>query len=293
MKNILFTILTAFALTSTAQKAITVIASTDSAVDSKQYFSVDIPQVTLKDAAKGWQQYNAKNKGKFTYTNGTYIQTETQNKNISPYPFTLYSTLTETTAGVRVTLWLGETGAAAVNGPAKSNRDLAIKKHLHDFATIEYRNAVKAELKKEQNILAGMERDLNVIIKGGEKSNKTIRSNERSNERSEDAIVTNSSDINTSDRKISDQKGMVEHTAADPNATKGAQKTLGEMEKDKADLQKQNEAQNKKIDSRDKESRTEDRNMETAQANQALQTSAIAAQKETVRAVQAKLNNIQ
>jgi hypothetical protein len=288
MKNILITIFTALALTSTAQTAINVTASADSTVDSKKYYSVDIPQVKLKDVANDWQQYTSKgNKGKSSYTNGTYMQTAAVNTNISPYPFTLYSMLTETTAGVRVTLWLPDTRASINN-----NQDLAVKKYLHDFAVTAYRKVVETELKTEQNKLNDLERDMSRIITGDEKSNKTINTNERSNQRSEDAIVTNNSDIKASDKKISDQKDMVDYTAPDANATKGAQKTLDQMEKDKADLQKQNEAQNKHIDSRDKESRAADRNMETGQQNMQLKTATIEKQKEVVRAVQAKLNGI-
>ena len=293
MKKILFAAFTVASITVFAQQSITVTADASTTKTAQQSFSVDIPQTSLKDVKNDWLKYVAVgNKGKATFVNGEYTQTGAVNKNISPNPFTINSKLIETTAGVRLTAWLAQNNISSASGVANSNQDLAVQKFLRDFALTEYRSAVKRELKNEQNKLAALEKDLTGVIKGEEKSTKTMNANERSNERAGDAIATNNSDIKTSTEKISDQKEMVQHTAADPNATKGAKKTLAEMESEKKDLQKQNETQNKNIDNRNKETRAEDRNMQTAQQNHDAKTIAIEKQKEVVAAVQTKLDNI-
>ena len=216
-----------------------------------QSFSVDIPQVTLKDVKNDWLKYTAKgSSGKASVVNEEYIQTGAVNKNIAPGPFTVYSKIIETPAGVRLTAWLSQNNIVSASGVANSNQNLAVQKYMRDFAVMEYQDAVKAELKKEQNKLATLEKGLADLIKSEEKSTKTMSANGRSNERADDKIATNRSDIKSSSDKIEDQKDMVQKTAADPNASKGAKKTLAELESDKRDLQKENDKQSKKIENR-------------------------------------------
>ena len=137
-----------------------------------------------------------------------------------------------------------------------------------------------------------MEKELTALIKEDEKSLKKISENQRSNERANDAIVTNNGDIQSSSDKISDQKEMVEMTASDPKAAKGAQKTLDDLEHEKKDLQKQNETEGRNMDSRNKETREEERNTTDSQQAQAVKTADIEKQKLIVHVVQTKLDNI-
>lgn len=273
-----------------AQQPITVTVSKESSVGIiNPSYSVDIPQVTLKDIEGNWLKYISKSsQGKAVLVNGEFIQQNTMNQNISPNSFTLYSKLTETTEGVRLAAHLARNAIEAGN----SNQPLAVQKYLRDFAVAEYRKAVVKELKTEENKLASLERNLAKVIKGEEKSTKTINVNERSNEQAVDVIATNNSDITVSGEKITEQKKMVDYTAADPNATKGAQKTLDELKDDKKDLQKANEAQQKKTDNRNKENRAEDRNLVKSQQNYETITLAIAQQRAVVNTVKEKLAKI-
>ncbi len=290
MKKILFATFSIISLSVFAQEPIAVTISRDSSVGIvNPSYSVDIPQVTLKDVESNWLKYIAKSsEGKALLVNGEFAQQNMMNQNISPNYFTFYSKLTETTKGVNLTARLARNVIEAGN----SNQPLAVQKYLRDFAVAEYRKAVVAELNTEENKLASLERDLAKVIKGQEKSTKTINVNERSNERAVDAVATNNSDITASGEKITEQKKMVEQTAADPNATKGAQKTLNEMESDKKDLQKANETQQKNTDNRNKENRAEGRNLTNSQLSYETITLAITQQTAVVNAVKEKLAQI-
>ena len=294
MKVIFCIALSLISISLFAQETIMVTVDSSTASVAQHTFSVDIPQTTIKDVKNDWQKHVASgNKGKASFVNEEYIQTGVVNKNISPDPFTMYSKLMETPVGVRLTARLELNYLASSSGVANSNQDLAVQKFLQDFAIDQYRTAVKKELNIEQKKLASLEKDLSKGIKEEEKSTKNMKENDRSNERSEDAISTNNRDINNSTDKISDQKGMVNVTASDPNATKGAKKTLAELKREKRSLQKQNESQSKKIDNRNKENREEDRNIQLAQQNNETLKVAIERQKAVVEVVQVKLNNIQ
>jgi hypothetical protein len=189
-------------------------------------------------------------------------------------------------------VWLAASSTASASGPAKGSQDLALEKYLHDFAVVIYREKVEEELKAEKNKLGDMEKGLTGVIKSQEKSEKTIKENQRENEKADDAIATNKNDIKASNEKISDQKEMVVYTAADPNATKGAKKTLKELEDDKEDLQKENANRNENIDDRNKENRAENRSMVNDMQSYEAKAAAIEKQKLVVRDVQAKLDNI-
>ncbi len=295
LKSIFFASFFILSFGAFAQKQITVTETPRAnSKDTMQLsFAVLIPQTTLKQTENSWLKYVATgSKGKAVVVNGDNLQTAVMNKNISPNPFDIYSKLLETTEGVRVTLWFPENNAVLISKDPTSGANLAVQKYVRDFAVQEYRKAVQKELKAEQEKQKKLETELAVLIKGEEKSVKTVNENQRTTERANDAIATNNADIQNSSNKISNQKGNVESNAADANAAKGAKKTLGEMESDKKDLQKKNETQSKNIDSRDKANRAEERSMVGSQEKQAAKTAAIEKQKAVVAEVQVKLDNI-
>jgi hypothetical protein len=294
LKKIILVALSGITFSAQTQEPIKVgISPSTTTVSSNPTYSVDIPQVTMKDVKKDWLSYTSKSsKGKATIENGEFVQQSAVNKNISPNPFFLYSNLTETTAGVRLNARIGFNDLHQSSNITDSTQRLAFQKYLHDFAVSEYKEVVTVQLKKEEHKLKDMEKDLAKLIKGGEKSIKTINSNDRSNERADDAIAINKKDIETSSDKITEQKTLVEITAEDPNAKKGAEKTLGNMEDDKKDLQKENESAAKKIDDRNKENRKEDRNLVNANQSYESQVLAIEKQKALVNVIKEKLDHI-
>lgn len=294
MKTLLFTILSAFSMVAFAQKTITVDVIPQPAGNNAQtVFSTDIPQANLKDVKKDWMKYISKDsKGNPKEENGEYIQYRAAYKNISPRPFDVYSKLTETSEGVRLTAWFTQNGRVFLSKESYSSDNMAVQKYLRDFAVEQYRNAVQSELKMEQDKLSTLEKEFASSVNDEEKSIKTMNENDRSTEKAYSDIATNNSDIQNSSYKINDQKEMVANTASDPNANKGAKKTLHELENEKKDLQKENDSKNKDIDSRDKENREEERKNMDAQQQQHFKMSALETQKLKVNEVQNKLANI-
>lgn len=294
MKTLLLISLSVISFAGFAQKSISVDAVPQATSKDAQFsFVVEIPQTTQKDVEKDWLRYVADgSKGKSDAVDNIYHQSDAFHSNISAYPFDVYSKLRETSDGVRLTAWFTQNNAAFISQDSNNGQHLAAQKFLRDFAVQEYREAVQNELNVEQDKLGEMEKELVALIKSEEKSVKTINENERSNVRANEAISTTDADIRSSSYEIYDQKEMVETTASDPKATKGAKKTLRNMESDKEDLQKDNEKKNMNIDSRDKENRAEERSMANSRQLQERKTADIENQRQLVIVVQTKLDNI-
>jgi hypothetical protein len=85
---------------------------------------------------------------------------------------------------------------------------------------------------------------------------------------------------------------MVDFTSADPNATKGAKKTLSDLESEKVTLQKEGEAYGKHMDDKNKDNRAAERRNINTNQKQEMKLKEIEAQKAKVAEVQNKLNNI-
>ncbi len=294
MKNILSSALFVLPFAVFAQQFVTVDAIPQTLInDTNVSFLVVIPQASYQDVEKNWLKYVAEgSKGRADEADGIYHQSGAFNGNLSAYPFNVHSKLMESSEGVRLTAWFTQNNAAFISHDSTSDSHLAVKKYLRDFAVQEYREAVKCELKGEQDKLDEMDKELAALIENEEKSVKKINENERSNVRSNEAIVTTDSDIQSSTHKIYDQKEMVKNTASDPKATRGAKRTLKNMEGNKRNLQKKNEKQGSNIDARNKENRHEKRSMVNSRKFQKTKTVEIEKQRQKVQEVQTKLDNI-
>lgn len=256
-------------------------------------YSATIPQTTLKDAEKDWMKYMATgSKSKTALVNGEYVLLGAVNKNVSPNPFNVYSKLLETTEGVNLTVWLTENDTVFISKEISADKALAAEKYVRDFVLQEYQETVKAELKAENDKLEALGKEQDNLVKAEEKSAKKISEAQRSIQKSKDMINTNNADLQNLAYKISSQKGMVERTASDQNANKGAKQTLKELENEKKKLQKGIETQNKNIDSMNKQIRDEERNLAEGKEQQKSKIAEIEKQKQVVQTVQTKLENI-
>ena len=294
MRNILYTAVCAISLSAFAQKPVTVdVVSQVMSKDTQITFSVDIPQAELDDVESCWMKYVGEgSKGKAVLIDGIHQQSSAYNGNISPYSFNVHSKLTATSEGVRLNAWFTQNNSAFISNDSSSDSYKAVQKYVRDFAVREYRKAVQYELKAELDKLAERDKELAAMFENEEKSAKKIKENERSNVRSNEAIVTTDSDIRSSSYQIYDQKDMVDKTASDPKASRGAKRTLKNMEGNKRDLQKKNEKQGSNIDARNKENRHEKRSMVNSRKLQKMKTADIDKQRQKVNEVQTKFDNI-
>lgn len=277
-----------------AQKPVTVEESSRTfSKGSATAYSATIPQSTLKDAEKDWMKYIASgSKLKTTLVNGEYILLGAVNKNVSPNPFNVYSKLLETTEGINLTVWLTENDTVFISKELSPDKALAAEKFVRDFVVQEYRETVDAELKTENDKLEALEKEKDNLIKAEEKSAKKISEAQRSIQKSKDNINSGNAELQNLSYKISSQKSMVERTASDQNANKGAKQTMKELESEKKKLQKGIETQNKNIDSMNKQIRDEERNLAEGKEQQKSKIAEIEKQKQVVLAVQTKLENI-
>jgi hypothetical protein len=256
-------------------------------------FLVEIPQVTLAEVEKDWLKYlGRESKEKNTATGMEQHQAGIININISGSPFHVYSKLVEVSGEVHLTAWFTENDTVFFSKESDNDRFLAAEKFLYDFGVREYRQTVQSELTTEQKKQAALENKLAGLIKDEERSIRKISENERSIQKEKDAGITNTSDRYTTSSKIEDQKDMVDQTSSDPNATKGAKKTLKELENEKKKSQRLTETQGQNIDTWNKENRTEERLITESRENQALTVQDIDTQKQKVQEVQAKLGSI-
>jgi len=291
IKQILFTAAAIFSVAVFAQNPIVVsVSPAPVSMDTQHSFVVIIPGAELKETKKNWLQYLAKgSEGDASETNGNNLQIGVVNGNVSATPFNVSSRMIETNEGVRLNAWLDPNIAATT---PNSGRHLAMQKYVYDFAVQEYRVAVAKDIKEAENKLEELEKQLAAMIKNEEKLIKSVNTNDPANSRSDDAMLANNNDIKSSSEKISEQKDMVNYTAADANANKGAKKTLEEMKDDKKDLQNDNEKREKRIEKRNKENRASDRSTELSQEAQRAKTSEIEQQKAVIVALKAKFDKI-
>lgn len=255
-------------------------------------YVVDIPQTKLTDAEEYWHKYIGKgSKGKAVSEDGVHLQMGVASKSISSERFDVYSTMLETPEGVRLTAWMMQNNSALLSeDPARL--DLAIEKYVRQFAVDQYRKTIRKELEAAERHQRDMQKELSLLIKAQEKDIKRINKNERSNVSSENAIYANDRNIiNTSDR-ISDQHEMVDRTASDPNAQKGANKTLRGLKTKRKNLLKDNMGHMRNIDDRNKENREAERDISVIEQMIAFKTAEIEDQREAVRAIRSRLENI-
>jgi hypothetical protein len=256
-------------------------------------FTVLIPQTTLKEAAKKWEKYFTDgSKEKPVEVNGEVSITANLVPNISPNPLIIYSKMLETVDGLQLAVWFTENDSAFISSQLNVEQGLAAQKFVRDFAVAQYKLAIKKDVEVEEDKLKKLENEQNDLIKSEEKSNKKINDNKRSIQRANDNIRIANEDLKRKDGQISEQKLMVERTAKDENANKGAKKTLKELENEKKQLQKKRDGEDKDIDKWNKEIREEERNIADMKEQQKLKLVEINKQKEAVKAVEQKLNNI-
>lgn len=253
-------------------------------------FSVNIPQTTLKSTEKAWLHYIGKgSKDKCSSDNGQFLQLGAVNKNIYYEPFEVRSTLVEAVNGVRLSAWFTKNGESLAAKRGNGEEHFAEKKYLHDFAIDQYRCAVKEELEDEQDKLNKLEKTMAAIVKEGVKSRQTISQNERSGQRTSDAMTASEKDIVIQSAKIEGQRDMLDATATDANAAKGANKTMDELKDDKKDLEKLNESQGQDLDDLSADTQAAERKVMTLQQRQQYTQTQIDAQRVVVRQVESKL----
>jgi hypothetical protein len=293
MKQIFIAFLFCTSISTFAQNIIMIDTTVIMSKGMQPAIQINIPQIAQKTLKHDWLKHIGKlSKEKSTETESENLLTEVSNSNISPGSFKIYSTLIETTAGTKLTVWITADDITFYSRGTNVDQHMAIQKYLYDFSFTEYQMVILDELKSETNRSADLEKELTGLIKDHEKSLKTISEDEGFIRKANDDILINNSDIKNLSAKILTQKSLVDKTAGDENANKGAKKTLNDMENEKENLENLKETNNKHIISWNKEIREKERNITDLIEKQSLKETEINLQKGKVQAVQFKLDNL-
>ena len=261
---------------------------------AKPAYQFEIPQAHLKQTKKDWISYLKKGaKAKLIDANGEVWMPGAVSDNVTSAPFNVYSTLLETTTGVRLTAWVSFNNDSIYISPGISDRNLAVEKYLHDFALLEYKVAVNAQLQSENVKLKKLQNQLEVLYKQQDKANKKSNEFKRDIERNEDKIRTNENDQQTKQSQIATQKQAVDDQRNNPGpALDAARKTLKDYQSALNKLINQKEKLHSQIDKWEANIRAQDRNTAAALDNQKAKSAEIDQQKTVVKVVGDKLDNI-
>ncbi|MDW8418507.1 MAG: hypothetical protein RML37_03740 [Chitinophagales bacterium] len=256
-------------------------------------YQVTIPQASLRDTEREWMRYLRRgSKARPEMINGEIIQRGAVDKNVSPAPFIVYSKLLETGKEVILTAWFTDNDTLFYSAAQSSDRDIAVRKYLRDFAVLAYRNALSAELSREKQKLNALEEALEALIRSEERARRKINEHQRSIERNESAVRLNETEQKNKINQIAQQKRTAESLRSMPEAYKAALKTAEQYESDLKKLQREHEKLHRGADSRRRDIRTLEREIEKSKSEQEVKKAQIASQTATVRSVEEKLNNI-
>ncbi len=257
-------------------------------------YQIDLPKSRLEKTEKDWMNYIQKGaKGKPALVNGEVVMQNAVSPNISAAPFNVYSTLLETTAGVRLTSWFSQNNDSLFFSNAIGDRNLAVEKYLHDFAVQEYKEIVQNELNDENAKLKKLQGELKDLYNEQDKSNKKSSQLQRSIMRNRDEINVNDNDQANKQAQIDRQKQIVEEQKSNPGpALDAAKKALRGYERDLDKLINKKERLYKQIDNWSAHSNAEDRDSNDAMAGQRKKYAEIDHQKAVIQVVKNRLDAI-
>ena len=257
-------------------------------------YQFELKQSHLQQTEKDWMEYLHKgSKGKPVSVNGEISITGAVSENVWPAPFNVYSTLLETTTGLRITAWVSLNNDSVFVSNALPDRNLAVEKYLHDFAAAEYRVIVKNELDEESAKLKKLQNELEDYYHDQDAATKKSNRFKRSIDRNRNKIQINEADQRNKEDQIQRQKMKVEDLKAYPGPElDAAKKAQRDYEKDLNKLVNKKERLHKQIDRWEAKIRAQGRNTSAALAGQNEKKALIEKQKLVVSAVQAKLDDI-
>lgn len=293
MKQILFSTLLLFSTSVFGQDIVVKNIPGSMSQNNQRTFQVDIPNSVLNSVKKNWLKYLQKDsEGKASVVDGNYLQEGVVNTSISPNPFSVYSKLQQTSDYTRLTVWFMDNEMIFFSRESDANQEILVKRYVYDFAFNEYQGVVAEELKSEVNDLDKLKKEMDKLVKSNEASLMLIGENKRLIERTNAQIEVVNNDIHSISYQITDQKKMVIENAADPNALKGAEKTLKSLEKEKRGYEADNERSGKLINKLDKEIRSEERKVDGFVNKKQLKETDISNQEEKIRQVKMKLDQL-
>jgi hypothetical protein len=180
----------------------------------KPAYVVSIPQAKLKDVNSDWKKYIKKDaKGKVEEDKGETRLIGAVNKNVSPFPFNILSKVLESSDGVQLSVWASD-GDLFISTNASPDKSVAIQKYIRDFAVASYKDAVKEELKNEQDKLKETQKVLDGFVKDQKKAEDNIADDKKEIEKLQNDIKKMESEIEKAKGNQTKQKLVVDSQSA-------------------------------------------------------------------------------
>ena len=257
-------------------------------------FEVEIPQSNVKEVERDWKRrLTAGSKAKLTENNGEIAMHGWEDKEISQQTFNLYSIISSTETGVKLTVWFTYNDTTFFNTRSGKAEATAASRFVHDFGAAEYFLAIKNARQKAREKLDKLKDDLEKNIRAEEKSNQRINENKRAISRAQEDLTINDNDQKEATAAITTQQAEVTKARAENAAVyNAANKSLEEQQDEKKKLQARADDLHRKMDSWNKEIAAEEKNMATAKQAEAQTSDAISKQKLLIKDLEARLKTI-
>jgi len=257
-------------------------------------FEVEIPQSNVKEVERDWKRrLTAGSKAKLTENNGEIAMHGWEDKEISQQTFNLYSIISSTETGVKLTVWFTYNDTTFFNTRSGKAEATAASRFVHDFGAAEYFLAIKNAHQKAREKLDKLKDDLEKNIRAEEKSNQRINENKRAISRAQEDLTINDNDQKEATAAITTQQAEVTKARAENAAVyNAANKSLEEQQDEKKKLQARADDLHRKMDSWNKEIAAEEKNMATAKQAEAQTSDAISKQKLLIKDLEARLKTI-
>jgi len=177
---------------------------------TKNCYILNIPQTKVKDVTEDWKKFIKKDsKGKVEDIKGEIQLIGAVNKNVSSFPFNIFSRLLETQNGVQLSVWASE-GDIFISTKVSQDKSVAVQKYLHDFAVVSYKDAVKNELSSEQDKLKDVQKIFDGFLKDQKKAEDNIEDDKKQIEKLQKDIKNEETNIAKAKDNQVKQKSIVD-----------------------------------------------------------------------------------
>jgi hypothetical protein len=257
-------------------------------------FEMLIPEQTYKAIKNDLGKYLRKgSKSRTIEANGELYIRGAVIKNITHLPLNIYVKNREVTDGIILTAWFTTDDETFYSETAHPLEAASIKKYLSDFGVQMHYEAVnemklyqERQLKKLENELEELQNEKNRSERKIKEAERDIESNKRSLETTGKLLAAKEEELLRQREVVSRIKG----TGGDEE--KLAQSNLKKIERDKKNLEKEQESLNRKNDQNASDIDSEKRNISRNQNKQEEKQKEIDKQKEKVKDLVKKLETI-
>jgi chromosome segregation ATPase len=236
-------------------------------------------------------------KSKVLENNNEIIILNTLIPEINEKPINIYSALFQLDSAVKlVSLFEIDSSFFSFGGDHKDmsyeKTYQGIKHFLHDFAVEEYKGAVAQELKREEKELKALNKELQSILKQNESYHKNISQNKSDSVNAAARIQSYDTDKMRKQWEIDDKKRSISSLSGNKEMEDEVKKQVKSLEKERKKIEKEIQKLNKNIVEYRVGNSELERKIEENEKNKEELLITIEEQKEIIKKITEKLNNI-